>query len=185
MTDPNTQHPTPNTTSLLVLDVDGVLTDGGLYVDDKGRPSKKFNVKDGLGIKLAQRFGIQVAILTGKTSKVVAHRAKELGIEHVIQGSKDKGADINALCETTGIPIRFTAMMGDDLPDLSAFAVVGFKIAAGDAVDEIKQAADLVTAKAGGRGAVREAIEHLLKAQGKWDAALQIFKASSPPTSGQ
>lgn len=165
----------PETIQLLVLDVDGVLTDGGLYVDDDGKPSKKFNVKDGLGIKLAQRFGIQVAILTGKTSHVVEHRAKELGIEHVIQGSKDKGADINALCETTGIPIRHTAMMGDDLPDLPAFAVVGFRFAVGDAVEETKAAADLVTTKPGGHGAVREAIEHLLKAQGKWDAALAVF----------
>ena len=106
----------------------------------------------------------------------MAHRAKELGIEHVIQGSKDKGADINALCETTGIPIRLTAMIGDDLPDLPAFAVVGYKIAVGDAVDEVKSAADLVTTKPGGHGAVREAIEHLLKAQGKWDAALDVFK---------
>jgi len=161
---------------LLVLDVDGVLTDGGLYVDDKGHPSKKFNVKDGLGIKLAQRFGIQVAILTGKTSRVVEYRAKELGIEHVIQGSKDKGADIEALCEQTGIPIRLTAMIGDDLPDLPAFAVVGFPVAVGDAVDEVKQAASLVTRAHGGRGAVREAIEHLLKDQGKWDAALAVFK---------
>ena len=167
---------TPSEIQLLVLDVDGVLTDGGLYVDDKGKPSKKFNVKDGLGIKLAQRFGIQVAILTGKTSHVVDHRAKELGIEYVIQGSKDKGADINALCEQTGVPIRDTAMMGDDLPDFPAFAVVGFPIAVGDAVDEIKQAAAFVTTKPGGHGAVREAIEHLLKAQGKWDAALAVFK---------
>ena len=160
---------------LLVLDVDGVLTDGGLYVDDKGHPSKQFNVKDGLGIKLAQRFGIKVAILTGKTSKVVQHRAKELGIELIVQGSKDKGADINALCEKTGIPIRLAAMIGDDLPDLPAFAVVGYKVAVDDAVDEVKQAADYVTTKAGGRGAVREAIEHLLKAQDKWDAALEVF----------
>lgn len=170
----NPQIPTPNT-QLLVLDVDGVLTDGGLYVDDHGHPSKKFNVKDGLGIKLAQRFGIQVAILTGKTSKVVQHRADELGIEHVIQGSKDKGADIEALCNQTGIPIRFTAMVGDDLPDLPAFAVVGYKIAVGDAVEETKAAADFITTKPGGHGAVREAIEHLLKAQGKWDAAVQVF----------
>lgn len=162
---------------LLVLDVDGVLTDGGLYVDDDGKPSKKFNVKDGLGIKLAQRLGIQIAILTGKTSQVVEHRAKELGIEIVIQGSKDKGADINALCEKTGVPIRFTAMVGDDLPDLPAFAVVGYKIAVGDAADETKAAADFVTTKSGGQGAVREAIEHLLKAQGKWDEALAVFKA--------
>jgi 3-deoxy-D-manno-octulosonate 8-phosphate phosphatase (KDO 8-P phosphatase) len=174
----NPQNPTPKT-QLLVLDVDGVLTDGGLYVDDKGVPIKKFNVKDGLGIKLAQRFGIQIAILTGKTSRLVDHRARELGIEHVIQGSKDKGADINALCEKTGIPIRFTAMMGDDLPDLPAYAVVGYKIAVGDAVDEVKAAADFVTTKAGGRGAVREAIEHLLKAQGKWDAALKVFTNQS------
>ena len=168
---------TTPTIQLLVLDVDGVLTDGGLYVDDDGKPSKKFNVKDGLGIKLAQRLGIQVAILTGKTSQVVEHRAKELDIEFVIQGSKDKGADINALCEKTGVPIRFTAMVGDDLPDLPAFAVVGYKIAVGDAVDETKAAADFVTTRPGGRGAVREAIEHLLKAQGKWDEALAVFKA--------
>lgn len=165
----------PASIQLLVLDVDGVLTDGGLYVSDDGTPSKKFNVKDGLGIKLAQRFAIQVAILTGKTSKVVQHRATELGIEHVIQGSKDKGADIHALCEKTGIPIRFTAMMGDDLPDLPAFAVVGYKLAVGDAVDEIKAQADFVTTRPGGHGAVREAIEHLLKAQGKWDEALDVF----------
>jgi len=169
--------PDPESIQLLVLDVDGVLTDGGLYVDDKGVPSKKFNVKDGLGIKLAQRFGITVAILTGKTSRVVDHRAKELGIEHVIQGSKDKGADIATLCEKTGIPTRFTAMVGDDLPDLPAFAAVGYNIAVGDAVDELKAEADFVTDKPGGRGAVREAIEHLLKAQDKWDAALDVFKS--------
>ena len=176
MPDPNTQHPTPSTIQLLVLDVDGVLTDGGLYVDDNGKPSKKFNVKDGLGIKLAQRFGIQVAILTGKTSGVVEHRAKELGIEHVIQGSKNKGADIASLSEKTGIALGDTAMVGDDLPDLPAFAAVGFRVAVGDAVDEVKAAADFVTVKAGGRGAVREAVEHLLKAQGKWDEALAVFQ---------
>ena len=176
MPDPNTQHPTPNTTRLLVLDVDGVLTDGGLYVADDGTPSKKFNVKDGLGIKLAQRFGIQVAILTGKTSQVVEHRAKELGIEHVIQGSKGKGGDIKALAERVGMTLSDTAMMGDDLPDLPAFAVVGHTIAVGDAVAEVKQAASYVTAAHGGRGAVREAIEHLLKAQGKWDAARAVFQ---------
>lgn len=176
MTDPNTQHPTPTTTSLLVLDVDGVLTDGGLYVADDGTPSKKFNVKDGLGIKLAQRLGIQVAILTGKTSGVVEHRAKELGIEHVIQGSGDKGDDLNALSRATGVPLTETAMMGDDLPDLPAFAAAGYAIAVGDAVDEVKAVANFVTQAKGGRGAVREAVEHLLKTQGKWDAALSVFQ---------
>ena len=163
---------------LLVLDVDGVLTDGGLYVDDKGHPSKKFNVKDGLGIKLAQRFGIQVAILTGKTSHVVEHRAKELGIEYVIQGSKDKAADIAALAQQIGVSLSDTAMMGDDLPDLPAFAVVGFPIAVGNAVDEVKEAAAHVTQAHGGKGAVREAIEHMLKAQDKWDTVLKVFNGN-------
>lgn len=166
----------PASIQLMVLDVDGVLTDGGLYVNDDGKPAKKFNVKDGLGIKLAQRFGIQVAILTGKTSGVVQHRAAELGIEHVIQGSKHKGADITALAKRLRIALSDTAMMGDDLPDLPAFAAVGYKLAVGDAVDEVKQAAHFVTTKPGGCGAVREAIEHLLKAQGKWDEALAIFQ---------
>lgn len=161
---------------LLVLDVDGVLTDGGLYIDDDGKPSKKFNVKDGLGIKLAQRFGIQVAILTGKTSGVVQHRADELGIEHVIQGSGDKGADITTLAQRVGVSLEETAMIGDDLPDLPAFAVVGYPIAVGDASSVAKDAAQHVTAATGGNGAVREAIEHLLKAQGKWDAAVAVFK---------
>lgn len=161
---------------LLVLDVDGVLTDGGLYVDDDGKPSKKFNVKDGLGIKLAQRFGIQVAILTGKTSGVVQHRADELGIEHVIQGSGDKGADITALAQRVGVSLEETAMIGDDLPDLPALAVVGYPIAVGDASSAAKDAAQHVTAATGGNGAVREAIEHLLNAQGKWDAAVAVFK---------
>ncbi len=163
------------TIQLLVLDVDGVLTDGGLYIDDKGKPSKQFNVKDGLGIKLAQRFGIQVAILTGKTSQVVEHRAEELGIELVIQGSKDKGADIVSLAERAGVPLSDTAMVGDDLPDLPAFKVAGYAIAVGDAAEEARHAAAFVTSRPGGRGAVREAVEHLLKAQNKWDAAVAVF----------
>jgi len=165
----------PDTIQLLVLDVDGVLTDGGLYVDDDGKPSKKFNVKDGLGIKLAQRLGIQVAILTGKTSRVVQHRADELGIEHVIQGSRDKAADIKALAERVGVSLQETAMVGDDLPDLPAFAVVGYAIAVGDATAETQTRAAHITHAHGGRGAVREAIEHLLRAQNKWDQALKMF----------
>lgn len=170
---------TPDQIKLLVLDVDGVLTDGGLYVDDQGKPSKQFNVKDGLGIKLAQRVGIHVAILTGKTSHVVEHRAKELAIEHVIQGSKNKAEDIKSLAERLGIALSDTAMMGDDLPDLPAFAVAGYTLAPADAADEVTQAASFVASKRGGRGAVREAIEHLIKAQGKWDEALAVFTSQS------
>ncbi|MFN3168632.1 MAG: KdsC family phosphatase [Phycisphaeraceae bacterium] len=165
----------PTDIKLLVLDVDGVLTDGGLYVDDDGKPSKKFNVRDGLGIKLAMKHGIVIAILTGKTSRVVQHRAAELGIEHVIQGSKDKGADIKALAQKIGVSMQQTAMLGDDLPDLPAFAVVGYPMAVANASEETKQAAAFVTQNPGGHGAAREAIEHLLKAHGKWDAAVKAF----------
>lgn len=165
----------PARIKLLVLDVDGVLTDGGLYVDDDGKPSKKFHVRDGLGIVLAMKHGIAVAILTGKTSNVVAHRAKELGIEHVIQGSKAKGADIKSLADKIGVTLDQAAMLGDDLPDLPAFDVVGYPMAVGDASPEAKAAAAYVTQATGGHGAVREAIEHLLKAQGKWDAVLAGF----------
>lgn len=165
----------PTNIKLLILDVDGVLTDGGLYVDDNGVPAKKFNVKDGLGIKLAQQNGIQVAILTGKTSNVVQHRADELGIEHVIQGSRDKGADLRSLAERAGVTVDETAMMGDDLPDLPAFAVAGYTMAVADASPEVQQAADYVTGTAGGQGAVRKAVEHLLKQQGKWDAVVKGF----------
>lgn len=166
----------PHDIQLLVLDIDGVLTDGGLYVDDNGKPSKRFHVRDGLGIKLAMKHGIAVAILTGKTSGVVKHRARELGIEHVIQGSKDKGADIKTLCEKIGVTVEQTAMLGDDLPDLPAFAVVGYPMAVGDASAEAKSAAAHVTQAFGGHGAAREAVEHLLKAQGKWDAAVAGFR---------
>lgn len=175
MPNPKSQPPNPKSTQLLVLDVDGVLTDGGLYVDDHGTPSKRFHVRDGLGIKLAMKHGIAVAILTGKTSGVVAHRARELGIEHVIQGSRDKGADIKTLAEKIGVTLAETAMLGDDLPDLPAFAVVGYPMAVGDASAEAKDAAVFVTTATGGHGAAREAVEHLLKAQGKWDAAVALF----------
>jgi len=168
--------PNPNTIRLLVLDIDGVLTDGGLYVDDDGKPSKRFHVRDGLGIKLAMKNGIAVAILTGKTSRVVDHRAKELGIDHVIQGSKNKATDIKKLAEKIGVTLEQTAMLGDDLPDLPAFAVCGYAMAVGDASAEAKAAANHVTQAKGGNGAAREACEHLLKAQGKWDAVLASFR---------
>lgn len=173
---PNPQSQNPKSIQFLVLDVDGVLTDGGLYVDDDGKPSKRFHVRDGLGIKLAMKHGIAVAILTGKTSGVVAHRAAELGIEHVIQGSKNKATDIKTLAEKIGVSLEHTAMLGDDLPDLPAFAVCGYAMAVGDASAEAKAAAAFVTQAKGGNGAAREAIEHLLKAQGKWDAAVAEYR---------
>jgi len=160
---------------LIIFDVDGVLTDGGLYVADDGTPSKKFNVRDGLGIKLAQSAGLKVAVLTGKVSEVVHHRMNELGIEHFIQGSKDKGTDVHALEAMAGVPLQHTAYVGDDLIDLPAFSKVGYPIAVADAVAEVKEAAMYVTHATGGHGAAREAIEHILKAQGKWDEVVAKF----------
>jgi len=160
---------------LIVFDVDGVLTDGGLFVNDAGEPSKKFNVRDGLGIRLAIENGLGVAVLTGKVSEVVHHRMVELGIEHFIQGSKDKGADVYVLEKMAGVPLEQTAYVGDDLIDLPAFAKVGYPIAVADAAAEVKDAAMHITTATGGHGAAREAIEHILKAQGKWDAIVAKY----------
>lgn len=160
---------------LIVFDVDGVLTDGGLYVNDAGEPMKKFHVRDGLGIRIAIEAGLQIAVLTGKVSEVVHHRMIELGIEHFIQGSKDKGADVHVLEKMAGVPLEKTAYVGDDLIDLPAFAKVGYPIAVADASPEVKDAATLVTQARGGCGAAREAIEHILKAQDKWDAAITKY----------
>ena len=161
---------------LIVFDVDGVLTDGGLYVADDGKPMKKFHVRDGLGIKLAQRAGLEVAVLTGKVSEVVCHRMAELGIQHFIQGSKDKGADVVTIGAMAGVPLAQAAYVGDDLIDLPVFAKVGYPVAVADAVAEVKDAAVFVTQTRGGRGAAREAIEHVLKARGEWDAVVAGFQ---------
>lgn len=160
---------------LIIFDVDGVLTDGGLYVNDAGEQMKKFHVRDGLGIKLAQRAGIEVAVLTGKVSEVVHHRMLELGIAHYIQGSKDKGTDVHAIEAMAKVSLAQTAYMGDDLIDLPAFAKVGYPMAPADASEEVKRAAMFVARANGGRGAAREAIEHILKAQGKWDGLVKDY----------
>lgn len=170
---------------LIIFDVDGVLTDGGLYVSDDGTPMKKFHVRDGLGIKLAQSVGLQVAVLTGKVSEVVHHRMVELGIEHFIQGSKDKGTDVHALEAMAGVSLEHTAYIGDDLIDLPAFAKVGYPIAVADAVAEVQEAAMFVTQAKGGHGAAREAIEHILKAQGKWDGVVARFAGGAQGPRGQ
>lgn len=160
---------------LIIFDVDGVLTDGGLYLTDSGEQIKRFHVGDGLGIKLAQKAGVEVAVLTGKVSEVVHHRMTELGIEHYIQGSRDKGTDVHAIEKMVGVSLAETAYMGDDLIDLPAFAKVGYPMAPANAAEEVKAAAMYVTHKAGGHGAAREAIEHILKAQGKWDRIVASY----------
>ncbi len=147
---------------LLILDVDGVLTDGGIYLGANGAEFKRFDVKDGFGIAQWRRAGGLVAMLTGRQGEVVEARARELSIDAVIQGSRDKGADAVALCRRFGIDPTAAIMVGDDLPDLSAFAVCGCTAAVADATPAVRAAAQVVTLARGGCGAVREVIEALL-----------------------
>ena len=160
---------------LVAFDIDGVMTDGGLHYTDDGGELKTFNVQDGLGLKLMQRAGIELAIVTGRTSGVVAARAADLGIEHVYQGVANKGATVSGLLEKLGIHWLECAFMGDDLIDLPVMTRCGFAIAPANARPIVKERAHAVTEAAGGQGAVREAIEFILSAQGKLEAAFAPF----------
>lgn len=155
---------------LLILDVDGVLTDGSIHVSEKGEETKSFYVKDGYGLKLLMECGIELAIISGRKSGAVDRRAKELGVKMVFQGVKDKGPVCRQIMEQAGLKESEVASVGDDLPELSVFRHSGIRIAVADAVQEIREAADLVTSHEGGRGAVREVSEWILKLQGKWEA---------------
>jgi 3-deoxy-D-manno-octulosonate 8-phosphate phosphatase (KDO 8-P phosphatase) len=152
----------------IVLDVDGVLTDGRLLYGDHGEPLRAFHVHDGLAVEWFQRLGGEVVILSGKTSVAVETRARELGIRHVIQGSQDKLADLKRLLARLEIEPQRVAMVADDLPDLPALRFCGHPIAVANAVEQVKSVAAYVTQRSGGQGAVREAIEHLLRADGRW-----------------
>lgn len=162
---------------LIVLDVDGVLTDGTIYIDDEGRQMRGFHIQDGLGIALWKAVGGQVAILTSKRSEAVMTRARMLGIDLVEQGAEDKLPGFERLLASAGVPAERTAYIGDDLLDAAVMRRAGYPIAVDNAVPEIKSIAKRVTARSGGQGAVREAIEHLLKAGGDWAAALQAIGA--------
>ena len=151
---------------LLLLDVDGVLSDGSIVYDSEGRELKRFHIHDGLGIKLLQQHGIQVGIITGRVSPMVERRAHELGIKMLVQGREDKATAMYEL----SLSVDAVAYMGDDLPDLTAISQAGLGIAPANAVTIVRQHADLVTAAGGGHGAVREAAEFILAAQGQLDA---------------
>lgn len=160
---------------LIAFDIDGVMTDGGLHYTDDGRELKTFNVQDGLGIKLIQRAGIEVAIVTGRNSGVVSARAADLGIDHVFQGVGDKHAVVSGLLEQLGLTWQDCAFMGDDLIDITTMKRCGLAIAPANARPIVKELAHLVTDAGGGRGAVREAIELILSAQGKLAAAFAPY----------
>jgi len=162
-----------------VLDVDGVLTDGRLYYGDGPQPLRAFHIHDGLAIRCFQKVRGPVVILTGKESTAVRTRAAELGIEHVLAGSTDKLADLTKLLASLEIPLSAAAMMGDDLPDLAAMMSVGYPIAPANAVEPVRDAARYVTSRAGGDGAVREAIERLLAPGGQWSRIVSEYQAGA------
>jgi 3-deoxy-D-manno-octulosonate 8-phosphate phosphatase (KDO 8-P phosphatase) len=153
---------------LMILDVDGVLTDGSLYYGPGGEVMKAFNVRDGHGVKLLREGGVEVAILTARQSEIVAVRARELGVDRVLQGAADKVAGFERLVDDTGIGVERCGYIGDDWPDLAVLTRVGFAATVADAAPEVRAAAHWITAAPGGRGAVRELAEFVLHAQGRF-----------------
>ncbi len=167
--------PQPPRVKLLLLDVDGILTDGSIHLDAQGNESKRFHVRDGLGIKAAMRSGLLVGLLTARRSEATTARARELGIDLVIQGSSDKHNALDDICRRERVALSEIAYMGDDLADLAVMRAVGYPMTVADAVDEIRQVARYITTRPGGHGAVREAIEHLLRETGQWEAVVQRY----------
>lgn len=162
---------------LVILDVDGVLTDGSLFYNDSGEEYKAFNAKDGHGIRMLQDVGIKIAIITGRSSELVLHRAKNLKISPALiyQGYRDKRPAFHELLNKTGLEPNNIAYIGDDVFDLPIMTKVGLSIAVGDAHDFVKKHAHWTTKQLGGRGAVREASEMILESQGKLDELLENY----------
>jgi 3-deoxy-D-manno-octulosonate 8-phosphate phosphatase (KDO 8-P phosphatase) len=157
---------------LVVFDVDGVLTDGGLWYGADGEAFKRFDVKDGHAMVLARLVGLPVALLTARTSKLVEVRAAELKLAKVYQGRRQKGPAFDELCLEMGVAPAQVAYMGDDVNDLAPLAKAGLSACPADAVDEVRGAVHFVSSRPGGHGAARELLELVLKATGQWDAAL-------------
>jgi len=155
---------------MLILDVDGVLTDGRLIMHDDGKESKEFHVHDGHGIRLIQRAGIEVGLLTGRSSEVVKHRAMDLGIQQVILGSRNKLEDYEGMLKQRQLDDGDVAYVGDDLVDIPVLRRVGLAVGVGNAVTSVHSYCHATTHLHGGCGAVREVCEFILQAQGKWNA---------------
>jgi 3-deoxy-D-manno-octulosonate 8-phosphate phosphatase (KDO 8-P phosphatase) len=160
---------------LLVLDVDGVLSDGQLYFGNQGEEIKAFNSLDGHGIKMLQSTGVKVAIVTGRTSNIVAQRAQQLGIELLLQGREDKLTALQQLTQHLHLDWSQMAYMGDDLPDLAAIIKVGLGITVPNAANAMSLHSQYVTQRCGGQGAVREVCDLIMQAQGTWDTALAPY----------
>jgi 3-deoxy-D-manno-octulosonate 8-phosphate phosphatase (KDO 8-P phosphatase) len=161
---------------LLILDIDGVLTDGRLYFDAKGETLKVFHVRDGHGIKMVQRGGLEVALISGRRSDAAFHRARELGISRFYEGVRDKVVVLEELLAALNLKPVEVAAVGDELVDLPLFHRVGLGVAVADAAPEVVAAAHWVTSLPGGKGAVREVCDLLLKAQGAWEELLHPWQ---------
>jgi 3-deoxy-D-manno-octulosonate 8-phosphate phosphatase (KDO 8-P phosphatase) len=161
---------------LLVFDVDGVLTDGRLYYGPEGDELKAFSARDGAGLKYLMRAGLQCGILSGRDSTALQRRCEDLGITHVITGAKFKEPELLKLLESLKLSPTEAGYVGDDLMDLPPMRLAGWSACPADAVEEVRAAADYVASARGGRGAAREVVEHLLKAQGKWDSIMERYR---------
>lgn len=160
---------------LILSDVDGVMTDGSVIFNNQGIETKQFHIRDGSGIKIWQRAGGRFGLLTGRSSHIVEVRAAELGIELIRQGTEDKLPMARAMIEEVGLSPEQVCYIGDDLPDLPVLRHVGLAVAVADACDEVRNLAQYVTTTPGGRGAVRETIEMILKSQRRWDDLIHVF----------
>ena len=163
---------------LLLLDVDGILTEGRIIIDAEGREIKSFFVQDGMGIKLLQRSGVEVGILSSRSSSPVRHRAHELGIKLVFQGELEKGTLYQKILKEKGLTDGEVAYMGDDWVDIPVLKRVGLAVTVPEAWPPVKEWAHYITRRPGGRGAVREVCDLILKAQGKWEALWREFLSS-------
>jgi 3-deoxy-D-manno-octulosonate 8-phosphate phosphatase (KDO 8-P phosphatase) len=157
--------------AMVAFDVDGTLTDGAIIMAQTGELAKRFDVRDGFGIRLLREAGIKLAIITGRSSEIVALRAQDLQFDQVMQGVKDKAAAFNELAQRSGLATSDIAMLGDDWPDAPAMRIAGLAAAPADAQPEIRELAHWVSKSRAGAGAVREFCEWLLVSQGKWEAA--------------
>ncbi|MEK8089949.1 HAD-IIIA family hydrolase [Thermithiobacillus plumbiphilus] len=166
---------------VLALDVDGVLTDGSIFMDNLGQEYKAFHVRDGHGLKLLQRAGIQIALITGRSSGVVEARARDLGITYVYQGALDKRLPFVELKKSTGVADHEIAYMGDDVVDLPILSRVGLAAAPADAHEAVLEQVQFVSRHAGGRGAVRELCDLLLRGQGRMDELMAQYLSKQGP----
>ena len=160
---------------LVLSDVDGVLTDGRLVFDNRGIESKRFHVRDGMGVRLWQRAGYRFGLVTARSSHIVQARAAELDIEIVRQAAKNKLASVEQILAELGLTLQQVCFVGDDLPDLPVISTVGLGVAVADACEEVRQAAAYVTNLPGGAGAIRETVELILKSQRRWNDVIQPY----------